>query len=284
MSRKFTLAFIVFAVIVSAYCVLKYPSVEFAPQSVVESIDAHTVAIATYFTVPAEQAEKLACNGDAMLMPSDTERFWRERIPQPMQERPGTRTIAYIGAGTILKDNHIITVRHLFDKDYEYQEMAIWVFKAGLDHAVRADVVAISDSDAMSDDYAVIKLREDLGLPGLKIAESGDLKKGDKIIWSGSVGGMAFFTRFGYVTDWKYYFRKADDGTLHLSFYEEFNYWCLYPGGPGDSGGSVKNVRGEIVTIMYCGLNVYKEHYIFGNPVSMLWAFLSKHNLGYLGK
>ena len=71
---------------------------------------------------------------------------------------------------------------------------------------------------------------------------------------------MAFFTRFGYVTDWKYYFKRGDDGGLHLSYYEDFNYWvCTGGGGPGDSGGSVKNVNGEIVTIMYCGLDVYEQ-------------------------
>ena len=57
---------------------------------------------------------------------------------------------------------------------------------------------------------------------------------------------------------------------------------CVFPGGPGDSGGSICNTRGELTGIMYCGLTNYSEEYIFANPLSMLREFLTKNDLGFL--
>lgn len=246
---------------------------EFAPQSVIEAIDQHTVAIAVYYAMTLDEYTRRQNN-----------KLFRGQLVMPLISNGKIVYVAYIGAGTIVKDNYIITVKHLFDHAENTLGQATYVFKRSLNHYVEADVVAISEGKEFNDDYAVIRLREDLGMPGLKIAKADSLKMGDKVIYSGSVGGMAWFTRFGRVTQFSHFFRRDESGKLHLSFYEKFPYWCVYPSGPGDSGGSVTNIYGEIVTIMYCGVNVYEEQYVFGNPTALLWDFLNKHDLGWLGQ
>jgi S1-C subfamily serine protease len=196
------------------------------------------------------------------------------------------KCISYIGSGTILKQNYILSVRHLFTQDINTYDSIVWVFKQGLDHAVEADLVALSDGIEFCDDYAIAHMKEDLGLPGLKIAEPGSLQWGDKVISTGSPGGLAFFHRVGFVTELQYFVRRVpgDNNALTLLHFEEFKYWVVYPGGPGDSGGSVKNLKGEIEAVLYCGVNVYEEEYIFCNPLEMLWCFLESQNLAWLGK
>lgn len=198
-------------------------------------------------------------------------------------------TVSYLGAGAIIEDNNILTVNHLFDEEGQYNYMYIWVFKEGIDHPIKAELVARTKCELITRevhfyDYAVVHMEEDLGLPGLKIAKPGTLKMGDKVIFTGSTGGFAFFTRFGYVTKLKDYFQRDIEGKLELSPFEKFPFWTVYPGGPGDSGGFVVNIKGEIVTVMYCGVTNYSEEYIFGNPTQIIWDFLKEYNLEHLAR
>jgi S1-C subfamily serine protease len=194
------------------------------------------------------------------------------------------KTIAYIGSGTLLKDNHIITVRHLFDHDANTYDRKIWVFHQQVDHPIEADLIAITENKVDNDyynDYACIKLRENLGLPGLPIAKK-DPQLGEKVMFGGSVGGTAFFLRFGVVSHFKYYFRKDDDGRLHLSHWVKYQFTTVSPSGPGDSGSAIINTQGEIVGVIYIGVNIYEQMYCFSNPVEMLWEFLEEHHLKWL--
>ena len=262
----------------------------FAPGDVVDNIDRHTCAIATFFYMEeAEYQQRMKLRTTQPQwdnMPGEALKFWDRIIPINAQQAIDgipMHSVAYIGAGTMLRDNYIITVSHLFNHTDKTMLMKCWVFFDWMDRAVEAELVAVSENKDMSDDYAVIKLKEDLGLPGLRIAAPDALQKGDPVIYSGSVGGCAFFTRYGYVTTFQKFLRRDKaDGRLHLSYWNDFKFWCIYPSGPGDSGGSIKNIRGEVVTIMYCGVAVYKEQYVFGNPTQMLIDFLNKHNLGWL--
>jgi S1-C subfamily serine protease len=153
--------------------------------------------------------------------------------------------------------------------------------KNGVDHAIAADLVAISDGKDDADDYAVIKTKEDMGLRGLSIAKKEPLR-GEKVMFGCSVGGSAFFLRFGWMTKYHKFFVRGSDGQLHLTQWNEFAYNCTYPSGPGDSGSGIFNIKGQLVGIMYCGINVYEEMYCFANPVSMLHEFLEAHKLGWL--
>jgi len=267
------------------------PDTRFAPGDVIDNIDRHTCAIATYYYMEEAEYQRrikmYAAQPQWDRMPDEALKFWAQIIPistQKMIDGKTMRYVAYMGAGTALRDGHVITVNHLFNHTDKAMLMKCWVFFDWMEYAVEAEIVATSENKDMSDDYAVIKLKEDVGLPGLRIAASNALRKGEKVIYSGSVGGCAFFTRYGYVTTFHKFFRrdKADD-RLHLSYWNDFRFWCIYPSGPGDSGGSIKNVRGEIVTIMYCGIEVYAEQYVFGNPTAMLWEFLETRNLNHLG-
>jgi len=247
----------------------------FAEPTVIENVANHVVAIAVYFTMPeSEYNRRIYSRQDGRM------------IVTPVQSQ-GTRNgepikcIAYIGSGTIGKENHIITVRHLFVNDTNTYNRKIWVMKEGVDHPLEADVVAISQGKTFSDDYAVIKLRENLGLPGIPVAKEGAVR-GEKVIFGGSLGGSAFFIRFGYLTQYKWFFRRDDAGQLHLAHWEEYSYNCIYPSGPGDSGSGVFNVEGKLVAISYCGTEIYAENYVFSNPLTMLHDFLEAHGLSWL--
>jgi len=195
--------------------------------------------------------------------------------------------IAYIGAGHLTRFDHIVSVRHLFVHDDNTYNKKIWVFLKNMDHAIEADLTAISLGNEFSDDYAVIRLKETTGRRGLKIARPDSLKKGMKAIASGSVGGTAYFHRFVTVSTFKYFLQRKSDGGLHLSFWENFEYLMNFPGGPGDSGGAliiIEDGEPKIATITYCGIEIYAEQYVFSNPTSMLWEFLREYRLEWIGK
>jgi len=265
-------------------------STEFADRAIIQKIEQHEVAIAVYYYMDEQEYTKRMQNREPSMPKLPTLRRSEIAIPLGLKtsQKGGTYyTICYIGSGILLKDNHILTVRHLFAHAVNTLGAKIYVFKRGLNHVMEADIVAISEGVEFTDDYAVIKLKEDLGFPGLKIAKKdtkNEPKKGDNIIFGGSVGGVAFFTRYGHLTDFHWFLRKDENDQLHLSTWTDFPFLCVYPGGPGDSGSSIINVRGEIVSLVYIGIENYSEEYLFGNPTSMIWDFLAKHNLQYLGE
>lgn len=285
--------------IFSGCAVYRY-SPNFAPQSVITNIETHRVAITVYYEMTEdeyfrrmEQKKYYWWNWSISNQNQQDNKIYLHYLEKgpiliSRNQENSSVMVAYFGAGAIIKDNHVLSVNHLFNVGYQANVLAmyIWVLKEGVDHPIKAHLVARTESEISGvfyDDYAVIKMEEDLGLPGLKISTQ-DLKDGDKVMFTGSPGGLAFFTRFGFITRMQDYFKKDDQGVLHLSFWENFPYWTVYPGGPGDSGGFVANIKGEIATVMYRGLTVYSEEYIFGNPVKFLWDFLKKYNLEYLGK
>lgn len=241
---------------------------QFAPKSVITNIRAHTVSIATYYIMDSELYASFM-------------RAQSNKVCYPVKIDGQKKAAAIIGSGTILRDNYIITVRHMFDDHYGVPPSQIWVFIPGWDHAVEADLICKSEDGTFWDDYAVIKLREDVGLPGLRIGYT-QPQPGEKVINTGSTGGFAFFSRYSRVTSLQYYFKRGLDDILHLTPWEDFPYMCVFPGGGGDSGGSICNIKGELIGIMYCGLTNQSEEYVFANPLSLLHSFLAKNGLGHL--
>ena len=256
---------VVFTILVG--CVSYSP--QFAPEKVVTKIRAHVVGIATYYIFNNEDNYR---------------RFMSDPYPSPKYpiktEQP-QKAAAVIGSGTIIRDDHVITVRHMFDDHYGVPPSQIWVFIPGWDHAVEATLVAKSEDGCFWDDYAVIKLTEKTGLPGIRISDTQPLP-GEKIIHTGSTGGFAFFTRFSRVTYLQYYFRRGADDVLHLTPWENFPYLTVFPGGPGDSGGGICNIKGELVGIMYCGITNYSEEYVFSNPLRLIHEWLEQNGLSHL--
>jgi len=287
-----------------AGCSVYRYSPNFAPQNVIQKVKAHRVAIAAYYEMSEDEYLQrlkqkhyldmsLFVKEDGQSPDKAIKAFPYYLGDNPILIKKDEQTqnvvVAYLGAGIILKDNYILTVNHLFDREHQNNTTAmhIWVLQEGIDHPIQASLVVRTQcevSQIFSDDYAIIRMEENLGLPGLKIAKPNKLKDGDKVIFTGSTGGLAFFSRFSSITKLQHFFQKDTEGRLHLSFWEDFPFWTVYPGGPGDSGGPVVNFKGEIVTVMYCGITVYSEDYIFGNPTQMIWDFLKKYNLEYLGK
>jgi len=187
--------------------------------------------------------------------------------------------VAYVGAGTLLKDNFILTVRHMIISESGEDATNIYAIFEGIDHPIGCNVVAVSKGEKFCDDYAILKPRENIPRKGLKIAKH-EFKYGEWIVFNGSAGGLAFFARVGHAIDLQSYFYRDDNtNTLHLGTFEAFPFLTVYPGGPGDSGGSIKNEDGEIIGLMYCGIAVYEEEYVFSNPLSMLKEFLFKSGL-----
>ena len=301
MKKIFILGFLM---IFLAGCSVYRYSPNFAPQNVIQKVKAHRVAIAVYYEMSEEEylqrMEKRHYFDMSIFIKEEGQSPDRAMkvLPYYLGDKPIlilkdektlNVTVAYLGAGIIIKDNHILTVNHLFDQEHQNNTSAmyIWVLKEGIDHPIKASLAVRTQceiSQIFSDDYAIIKMEENLGLPGLKIAKPDQLKDGDKVIFTGSTGGLAFFSRFGSITKLQHFFQKDTEGRLHLSFWEDFPFWTVYPGGPGDSGGSVVNLDANIVTIMYCGITVYSEEYIFGNPTQMIWDFLKKYNLEHLAR
>jgi len=259
-------------------------------KSVIETVRRHTVSIAVYYTMSEieynrrmdePKSKKWSMSGNGY--------FWKQLVipvkPVDVQNiATPVKCLAYIGSGTVLKNNYILSVKHLFDHGENALSMVIWVFTESGDHPISAEVVATSEGKTEVDDYALIRLKEDLKLPGLKVADKDVAKIGDQVIVTGSPGGIGFFMRFLRLTKFDWYFKTTEDGVLHLASYEDFPFWCIYPGGPGDSGGSIKNLRGEIVGILYCGIEVYSENYVFANPTVFIWDFLRKIGYEVLGK
>lgn len=263
----------------SVTCVKYTP--RFAPQSTICDIRSHVISIATYFFIDYEHLQRLQ-KADKY-MPYKLMQVFPLKVSKGRGGKPEW-LVAFIGSGTIVGDNHIITVNHLFVDEYYGTAQAIYVFKEGWDHPIEADIVAISEGNEFYDDYAVIKPREDLGVKGLKIAKPDDLKLGDKVIYSGTPGGMRV-TRYGHLTYTRWFFRRDQyDNRLHFSPFQDFDYLCVLCGGPGDSGGSMITIDGKLYSILYCGVHVYGTEYIFANPNFMLTDFLKKHKLEWIGE
>ena len=268
--RKLAILGIVLAMLMG--CITFRPSRYFTEPDIIEDVAAHIVSIAVYYYMPDyEYNRRIRTESVAHRVVISAE---------DSQGRP-IKCIAYIGSGTIVKQNHIITVKHLFDHSQNTYNRDIWVMREGVDHAIKAEIVAVSKRRDDTDDYAVLKTTEDMGMKGLSLSKS-EPKRGEKVMFGCSVGGAGFFLRFGWLTKYKWFFSKDNDGNLHLKKWNKFAYNTVYPSGPGDSGSGIFNVNGQLVGIMYCGINVYEEMYCFANPLSMLHEFLENHGLEWL--
>jgi len=264
--------------------------IQFTSNTVLKKIDENTMTIAVYYYMGNDEFRKRLnelSNIDSIKMRGSVKnKPYALQVVTPVLEDndKDVKVLAYIGSGTLLKENYIISVKHLFDKTENVSDMKIWVFNAKHITPIEAELIAISEGKEFCDDYAVIKLKEDLGYDGARIISPSRVKRGDKVIFVGSPGGVAFLTRFGYLTTFKYFLKKNNDNNLALAFYDDFYYWCVYPGGPGDSGGSIRDMDGNLISVIYCGVTLYDEEYLFANPTEMLWCFLEKHNLEWIGK
>ncbi len=291
--RKAILLIIGIAFLISCYSTYG-PFGRLKDYSAIKNADRHTVAIAAIYEMDEEEYNKRLQerkrNAWGISSPVDTAWFYQLQLYIPL-EIPGSsnRFIAYLGAGKIISDGnkysqHVLGCSHVLSHDENTYNMRIWVFKDRLNRAIEAKLVAKTDMNPWTDDYAVIKMQEHMKLPGLRIADPKDIRKFDKVIFSGSVGGLAFFSRMVNMTTFRQFFQRGNDGNLHLSYWTDYNFWIFYPGGNGDSGGVPCTLEGEIITVMCWGISVYDEQYIMGNPTEMLLAFLKEHKLEHLGK
>ena len=248
------------------------------PPAVVDAVDQHIVAIAVYFELPEMEAKRIKANKDRAVIFKSLQDEWK--LPLWLKAREGYEYVVFIGAGTLLKDNYVITVAHLFtDSDPAIQNapMVIWLMLKGLDRAIPAELIvktAVTTGDDFWQDYALLRAKEDIGRPGIPVAKTQPYK-GSPVIHAGTVHGSAFFLRFGFVTTFHQFFRSSSDGSLHLSQWTDFPLVCVYPGGPGDSGGGIYNTKGELVDIMYCGIKIAAEEYIFSNGLAKLREFIT---------
>lgn len=280
-----TVLFICFAFLGGTFG--KHPVI-YAPEMVQNVLD-HSLAVVSYFDAPPGVAEKVIKRiNNVDIQNRDITPGWPLAVPIAGQD--GATLVAIIGAATLLKDNYAITVAHLFQlNDDQGQPLKLfksWVLQRNTDHPIEVNVVAktnLSSDNDFYNDYAVVKLREDLGLRGLSISEE-SAAQGDPVFFAGSINGVAFFARFGFVTEFHKFFRRDDQGQLHLSQWTDFPFVCVYPGGGGDSGGGVFNTKGKLVGVMYCGVEIASVEYIFTNPLTLLKEFLTNNKLGKLLK
>jgi len=239
-------------------------------ETVVAGIRGNSATIAVYYTVTEAEYQKRI-----KALDSGKSRAGCIVVPVGSAQE---RTLAYIGAGTVIKDNYVLTVRHLFVHEEGAIRKVVWMMFDDVDHSVEADIVAISAGEKFYDDYAVLKLKENINRIGAPVAEASP-SVGEDVAYVGSLRGSAYFMRFMKATKYQKYLRTDEQSALHLSFLEEFPLVCVYPGGPGDSGGGIFNTRGELVGIMYCGMELGTEGFIFSNPIEMARAFLIANGL-----
>lgn len=246
-------------------------------EKVMRKVDQATCAVSSYFEMSEGQMQRFGEKKGPISHPFIT-------VPMGQIKDSPNYVVAYIGAGTLLKDNYVLTVRHMVRDEDGTAARNVYCIFDGIDHAIEARVVFVSEGKDFADDYALLKLGEDIKRQGLKFAGR-EFKHGEWVIYSGSTGGLAFWTRVGHAVDLRYYLYKGEaDGILHLGMFENFAMTTVYPGGPGDSGGSIKNEKGEIIGLMYCGLSLYDECYIFSNPLWLLEEFLIKNDMAFLLK
>lgn len=245
------------------------------PTATIQAVDSYTVTIAVYYEVTPEEAMRRQAEYN------NKKYYLGQFITKPIS--PERVQVVYIGAGTIVQDNYIVSVAHLFTHDANSYSTTIFVMNQNWDVARKADLIVKTDLNDVTwwDDYAVIKLQGDL-VPGTKIAKS-EMNKGEHVVIAGSVAGFAFFSRVVEVTTFNQYLDVDEQSNLRLTQLADFPMWCVFPGGNGDSGGGIYNRNGELQTIMYCGITVYEECYIFANPLANLWGFLKAHNLEHIG-
>jgi len=257
------------------------------PTPAIQAAENHGVAIAVYYFMGEEEYNKRFAEmktAKRLSLQYLEQMAFLGRLESFEPRIPGAEyVIAYLGAGGIIKDDHVITVRHLFVHDENTVASRIWVMQREALMPIEASLVAISAGKEPADDYAVLKLSVPLNLPGLKIARS-EAIEGEPIVFVGTTGGLAFHTRFSRATRASRYFNVDSQGYLHLSWWEDFEYLMTYPGGPGDSGGIIVNANGELVGIMYCGLEVYAECYVFANPINHVLEFLTDNELEHLAR
>lgn len=251
---------------------------------IIAQANAHTISVVTIYAMSEEEWQRRVEARQAGAFRGDPTLFVPLNAQVTDQDGKPIKFLAYIGSATIIADNHAISVSHLFSQEAGTYGYKTFAFKDGMDHAVECDLVAKGDIEAdWCNDYAVVRLREDLGLPGLKIATAAP-KEGDLVIYSGSVGGLAFFTRFDTLQIIRGYFEVGQDGQLHLKLFGPDWFWVIHESGPGDSGGSIKNLKGEIIGIMYVGISVYQSQWVFSNQQFYLWQFLKANGLEYLAQ
>ena len=190
----------------------------------------------------------------------------------------GTYNVSY-GAGAVLRDNYVISACHIVE-DSRLTLSNIYVIVKGRSTWVKADIVAMGHPYPEYDDYVILKPKEDVGLPGLKIAKK-PLKLLQKVLFSGTPGGLAFVVRGGYVSKVQYYMETSGDD-FALKRWADEAMPMVYVGYPGDSGGMITNTKGEIQSLMTWGFT--GKTFVFGNPVTEIWKFLKTNNLEKIGR
>jgi len=246
-------------------------------------VESSSVAVLAYFKAPAGTAAKIV----SRLKEAEAKKGGLRYFVAEQGEE--SAYICFIGSGTLLKDDHVLSVSHLFyDNAPELtgQTPVIWVLVKGLAQPIGADVVAVSprvpESEIAVDDYAVLKLRTPLGRPGVRLA-SRPAPLGGPVLFCGNVKGTAFLLRRCYSTEVNQFFIRRADGKLHLTYLIDSEpLLTVFPAGPGDSGGGIFNARGELVGVMYCGLSIADTMYVFSNPITKAREFLEKFGLGAL--
>jgi len=258
---------------------LSWPAMGFM-QPTIESVRDHSVAVVTYFAVPKDQIEgiriKLAKEGITSRQVSPG---WPYVLP--IKLRQDEAALAIIGSATLVKQGYVVSVAHMFqledDKGQPLRRLQSWILQRHTDHPVPIKLVCCTDLRKVQfqNDYAVAQLTEDLGLPGIEICDT-EPAQADPVMFTGTVAGAAYFARFGFLTEFHYFFRADDRGQLHLSKWCDAPFWTVYPGGGGDSGGGIFNTRGELIGIMYCGMKIADEQYVFSNSLCMLRDYLKQ--------
>ena len=182
---------------------------------------------------------------------------------------PGSEVTVSLGSGVIykreeIKENgklvnykyYVLTNRHVvYDEDISANEEAvIYVYFGKEDIEIKATIVGYD----LKVDIAVITFESTKYIQPVEIADSNELERGDFVIAMGHPDGYDYYgsATFGIVSGEKRYLSNDTDGDGVDDFYSLYIQHDVAVN-PGNSGGGLFNLYGELVGINYLKIVSY---------------------------
>ncbi|MBO7254065.1 MAG: trypsin-like peptidase domain-containing protein [Clostridia bacterium] len=181
-----------------------------------------------------------------------------EVTSQGIWGNPSTYETTSLGSGFIIEGGHIVTNHHVID---DAKEIKV-VFSDG--DEVKAEIVGSDETY----DIAVLKVKTDKALTPVKLGDSSKIRIGEEVIAIGTPSGIEFAgtLTYGVVSGLNRKIEITDDyGKVLRTMYLIQTDATL---NPGNSGGPLFNMKGEVVGVNNMKLISSYEGIGFSIPIN----------------
>ncbi len=181
-----------------------------------------------------------------------------EVTSQGIWGNPSTYETTSLGSGFIIEGGHIVTNHHVID---DAKEIKV-VFNDG--DEVKAEIVGSDETY----DIAVLKVKTDKALTPVKLGDSSKIRIGEEVIAIGTPSGIEFAgtLTYGVVSGLNRKIEITDDyGKVLRTMYLIQTDATL---NPGNSGGPLFNMKGEVVGVNNMKLISSYEGIGFSIPIN----------------